>query len=90
MDKKELEKRKLIRLVAQGEAINVKQIFHAPVVRDGLREILGNRDGDRAYEIMKNMTKAAGQKDWLIPYEHTIGIMSDMDPFGLTRVEYED
>lgn len=90
MDKKELEKRKLIRLVKQGEAINVKQIFHAPVVKDGLKEILGERNGERAYEIMKNITKAAGQKDWLIPYEHTIRMMGDLDPFGLTRVEYED
>ena len=37
--KKDLEKQKLINLIIQGEAKNVKQVFNAPEVQDGLKEM---------------------------------------------------
>lgn len=89
MSKKDIEKQKLINLVIQGEAKNVKHIFHMPEVRSGLKEILGERDGERAYEVLKDLTKAADQKDWLIPYSHTVSMMSGQTAAGLVSLRWE-
>ena len=42
---KEEEKRKIVNLVIQGEAKNVKRIYAAPEVKEGLVEILGEKNG---------------------------------------------
>lgn len=89
MNRKDLEKQKLVNLIIQGEAKNVKHIFHMQEVKDGLKEILGEREGERAYEILKNLTKAADQKDWLVPYNHTIDMMSGMNAAGLVSLNWE-
>jgi len=68
--KEELDKRKLIKLVMQGEAKNTKHILHMPEVRDGLRRILGDRDGDRLFQALDRVSKAADKMDWIIPAEH--------------------
>ena len=83
------QKRKIINLVAQGEAKNVKLVFHSPEVRDGLKKILGEREGDRAYDLLRSLTTAAEKNDWLEPYQRTISMMSGMPAAGLSTVTWE-
>jgi len=89
--KKDLEKQKLINLIIQGEAKNVKQVFNAPEVQDGLKEILGERKGQEAIQILRNLTNAADKKDWLIDLNMSRGMMSNpgMPAAGLVSIEWE-
>jgi len=89
-DIKDLHKRKLVNLVMQGEAKNTKHILHMPEVRDGLNRILGNQDGERMFQALDRITKAADKMDWLIPTEHRAGAMEYGDNFGgAVDVEWE-
>ena len=89
MKNKDLEKRKLINLVIQGEAKNVKNIFHMPEIRDGLKDILGEENGQQAYQALIDLTTAADKKDWLVPYRDTIALMNSQSGGGLSYMEWE-
>jgi hypothetical protein len=83
VDKKELDKKKLINLVTQGEAKNTKHILHMPEVREGLRRILGNEDGDALFQALDRVSKAADKMDWAIPpQERGRHMMQGGDVFG--------
>jgi hypothetical protein len=49
---KEVEKRKLINLIIQGEAKNTKHILQMPEVRDGLKGILGDQKGEELFRSL--------------------------------------
>jgi hypothetical protein len=89
--KKDLEKQKLINLIIQGEAKNVKLVFNAPDVQDGLKEILGEDKGERAIQALRNLTKNADKKDWLIDLNTSRGFITNqgMPAAGLVSIEWE-
>ncbi len=90
VDRKNLEKRKLVNLVMQGEAKNTKHILHMPEVRDGLRRILGDADGDRMFQALDNIAKAADRMDWLIPTSARAASMEHGTHFGgAVDIEWE-
>jgi hypothetical protein len=88
---KEIEKQRLINLIIQGEAKNVKRIYAAPEVKEGLVEILGEKKGNEAIEALKQLTNAADDKDWLESLDTFKRFLSDKNvaPVGLVSVEWE-
>lgn len=79
---KEIEKRKLINLIIQGEAKNTKHILQMPEVREGLKEILGDERGEELFISLRNLTLAADRLDWLENPEIRARMMERGDAFG--------
>lgn len=73
---KEVDKHKLIRLIAQGEGKNTKHILSMPEVEDGLREILGDEQGRELVQVLKRIVTAADKLDWTAPFDERGMIMS--------------
>jgi hypothetical protein len=60
--------RKIMNNIIQGEAKNTKHMLHTDAVKDGLKEIYGNR-WEQAFNTWDQLTKAADKMDWIIPAE---------------------
>ena len=80
--KREINKRKIINNITQGEAKNTKRILAMPEVIDELKAILGERDGEEAHRLWMRLTELADKMDWLIPVEIK-GDMMEQAPEGL-------
>lgn len=80
--RKEIHKRKIANLVIQGEAKNTKHLLHTEEVKDGLNDILGERNGQRLFNILDEITKTADKLDWIIPEEIKARMMEEM-PDGM-------
>jgi hypothetical protein len=89
MTQKDLEKKKLVNLVIQGESKNLKKIFHLPEIKEGLIEILGKQKGEEAFKALKDLTESAEKKDWLVPYRETLRFMRDLPGAGISYMEWE-
>lgn len=79
---KEISKKKLIRLVGQGEGKNTKHILHMPEVRDELKRIMGDDRGEELFRALDRITKAADRLDWTMPPEVRGAHMEHGDQFG--------
>lgn len=89
-NQKEIEKRKLINLIIQGEAKNTKHILQMPEVREGLNRILGEQKGRDLFNSLNTIAKSADKMDWLIPTEQRGAQMSHGSAFGgSVDVEWE-
>jgi hypothetical protein len=65
--KKEVDKRKILNNITQGEAKNTKRILAMPEVKDELISILGDKNGKEAHRVWTRITELADKLDWLIP-----------------------
>jgi hypothetical protein len=79
---KEEEKRKIVNLVIQGEAKNTKHILRMPEVRDGLKRILGDTDGEELFRSLDTIANAADKLDWLVPISQRASMMQGGTMFG--------
>lgn len=87
---KEVEKRKLINLIIQGEAKNTKHILQMPEVRDGLNRILGAERGNELFRSLDTIAKSADKLDWLENPEQRGRMMQHGSSFGgAVNVEWE-
>ncbi len=80
--KKEVDKRKIINNITQGEAKNTKRILAMPEVKNELKAILGEREGEEAHRIWMRLTELADKMDWLIPVD-VKGDMMEQAPEGM-------
>ena len=80
--KKEIHKRKIANMVIQGEAKNTKHLLHTEEVKEGLNEIFGNRNGERLFNLLDEITKTADKLDWVIPEDIKAQMMEEM-PDGM-------
>lgn len=80
--KKEVDKRKIINNITQGEAKNTKRILSMPEVKDELKRILGDTKGEEAHTLWLELTDLADKMDWLIPVDIK-GEMMEEAPAGL-------
>jgi hypothetical protein len=62
----ETHKRKIANLLIQGEAKNIKTIYHTQEVKDGLQKIYGDK-WKTVFDIWDEMTKIADKLDLLMP-----------------------
>lgn len=84
--KMEVDKAKLLNNVIQGEAKNTKNILHTDIVKDGLKEIFGEGEWRRIFDMWDRMTKLASKLDWIFPIEVKVRMMEE-DPEGMRQVQ---
>ncbi len=70
----EVDKRKLANAITQGEAKNTKLIIQMPECLDGLKRILGDRDGSQLHRQLLEISELADKMDWIIP----VNVKADM------------
>jgi hypothetical protein len=80
--KLEVDKRKLANNIIQGEAKNTKFIIEMPDCKDGLKRILGDRQGEEYHRIIIEISKLADKMDWIIPIDVKADMM-EMAPEGM-------
>lgn len=80
--KKEVDKRKIINNITQGEAKNTKRILAMPEVRTELESIFGESQGREIHRMWTRMTELADKMDWLIPVDIK-GEMMERQPEGM-------
>jgi hypothetical protein len=80
--KLEVDKRKLANAIMQGEAKNTKNIIAMPECKDGLKSILGNKNGEELHSTLLRITGIADKLDWIIPIEAKAQMM-EMAPEGM-------
>jgi len=61
----ELEKRKMVNLIVQGEGKNTKKILYMPEVKQGFIDILGDDKGNELHLCMIDLIKELDKLDWL-------------------------
>jgi len=80
--KLEIDKRKLANAITQGEAKNTKEIIRMPQCLDGLKKILGDRNGEQLHRELLELTELADKMDWIIPVQAKADMMERM-PQGM-------
>lgn len=65
----EIDKRKILKNLMQGEAKNSKLMLNLPEVRDSITELMGEQQGTRYLELLNKITDIASFFDWEIPVE---------------------
>jgi hypothetical protein len=87
---KEVEKRKLINLIIQGEAKNTKHILQMPEVRDALNKIMGEQKGQELFNSLNTLARSADKLDWLERPETRGAQMQHGSAFGgAVNIEWE-
>jgi len=86
----EIEKRKMINLIQQGEAKNTKRILVMPEVKQELNRILGEEKGKELADCLLNLATAADKLDWLMPTEQRGAQMQHGSGFaGAVDIDWE-
>lgn len=80
--KLEIDKRKLANAITQGEAKNTKEIIRMSQCLDGLKKILGDRNGEQLHRQLLELTELADKMDWIIPVQAKADMMERM-PEGM-------
>ena len=90
--KLEVDKRKIINNIIQGEAKNTKTIIAMQECKDGLIEILGQRNGTRYHDLLLEITKIASENDWIWPIEQVRQMWKDAPEgfSGFVKVEKKE
>jgi len=65
----EIQKRKIINNITQGEAINSKKALNLPEVIDGIKRIMGDEKGKEYIKTLNEVTDIAQAFYWIIPVE---------------------
>jgi hypothetical protein len=65
----EIQKRKIINNITQGEAVNSKKALNLPEVLDGMKKIMGEEKAKEYIKILNEVTDIAQAFYWIIPAE---------------------
>ena len=65
----EIQKRKIINNITQGEAVNSKKALNLPEVKQGLVKIMGQEKADKYIELLNKLTDIAQASYWKVPVE---------------------
>jgi len=65
----EIQKRKIINNIIQGEAVNSKKALNLPEVKKGLVKIMGQEKADKYIELLNKLTDIAQASYWKVPVE---------------------
>jgi hypothetical protein len=65
----EIQKRKIINNIMQGEAVNSKKALNLPEVKQGLVKIMGQEKADKYVELLNKLTDIAQASYWKVPVE---------------------
>lgn len=64
-----IHKRKILNMIAQGEAINSKKMLLGDTNMDGLIELFGEANAKKMVELLVMITDICNARDWRIPEE---------------------
>lgn len=65
----EIQKRKIINNITQGEAVNSKKALNLPEVVDGMKKIMGEEKAKEYIKTLNEVTDIAQAFYWIIPVE---------------------
>ena len=65
----EIQKRKIINNITQGEAVNSKKALNLPEVIDGMKKIMGEEKAKEYIKLLNEVTDIAQGFYWIIPVE---------------------
>ena len=88
----EIQKRKIINNITQGEAVNSKKALNLPEVIDGMKRIMGEDKAKEYIKTLNELTDIAQAFYWIIPAE-VQEMMWKNDKSGMSgsvEVEWED
>ena len=88
----EIQKRKIINNITQGEAVNSKKALNLPEVIDGMKKIMGEDKAKEYIKILNEITDIAQSFYWIIPVEiqEEMWRTNKSGMSGSVEVEWED
>lgn len=85
-----INKRKILNMIAQGEAINSKLMLLSDENMDGLSQIFGEAQAKRMVELLVKITEIANARDWRIPEEVGAAMIEQGDFLaGASKIEWK-
>lgn len=84
-----INKRKILNMIAQGEAINSKLMLMSEENMAGLTELFGEANARRMVENLVKITEICNARDWRIPEEVAARMIEQGDALsGVSRIEW--
>jgi hypothetical protein len=85
-----VHKRKILNMIAQGEAINSKLMLMSEENMNGLIELFGEERAKRMVENLVKITEICNARDWRIPEEVAARMIEQGDALsGVSRIEWK-
>jgi hypothetical protein len=88
----EIQKRKIINNITQGEAVNSKKALNLPEVIDGMKKIMGEEKAKEYIKILNEVTDIAQAFYWIIPVDvqETMWKTNKGGMSGAVKVDWEE
>jgi hypothetical protein len=85
-----VHKRKILNMIAQGEAINSKLMLMSEENVEGLTQLFGEARAQRMVELLVKITEICNARDWRIPEEVGARMIEQGDALsGVSRIEWK-
>ena len=86
-----INKRKILNMIAQGEAINSRLLLMSDSNFDGLREIFGEEKARRMVDLLVTITDICSARDWRIPEEVGAAMIENGGAIsGASKIEWDN
>lgn len=85
-----INKRKILNMIAQGEAINSKKMLMGETNMNGLIELFGEAKAKRMVDLLIMITDICNARDWRIPEEVAARMIEQGDALsGVSKIEWK-
>lgn len=85
-----INKRKILNMIAQGEAINSKLMLLSDENTEGLSEIFGEANAKKMVDLLVKITDICNARDWRIPEEVGAKMIEAGDSLaGVSKIEWK-
>lgn len=85
-----IHKRKILNMIAQGEAINSKKMLISDENVEGLTQILGIEDAEKMVQALLTITDICNARDWRIPEEVGAAMIENGNGLsGVSKIEWK-
>ena len=85
-----IHKRKILNMIAQGEAINSKKMLMGETNMAGLTELFGEEKASRMVDLLVKITDICNARDWRIPEEVGAAMIENGNAIsGISKIEWK-
>ena len=85
-----IHKRKILNMIAQGEAINSKKMLLSDTNMDGLTELFGKDPAEKMADLLIKITDICNARDWRIPEEVAASMIEQGGSLsGVSKIEWK-
>jgi hypothetical protein len=85
-----INKRKILNMIAQGEAINSKKMLMGDENMEGLTQLFGEANARKMVELLVTITDICNARDWRIPEEVGAKMIEQGDSLaGISKIEWK-